>query len=232
MQEGSRNRIMDRECELCGRLGLGNAIEELVAVAGAPLVSQQPNMRHAAPAMCRAVSKHLAVLLAKKNGFYAFESALHVLPVGRNGDLMDLESWNSDDLWRREYGGLAEGCVFFAEDVFGGQFCIHEDRICSFDPETAELTELAQSIASWAELMLMDYRVLTGFPLAHRWQEINSPLPMGQRLSPRRPFVSGGEFTPENLFAIDAVAGMRAYGNLARQIRDLPDGAQIRFRVE
>lgn len=53
----------------------------------------------------------------------------------------------------------------------------------------------------------------------------------GQRLVPKLPFVAGGEFEVDNLYAADAVEGMRARGNLAVQIRDLPDGAQISYRI-
>src|SRR5690348_14617911 len=70
-------------------------------------------------------------LIVSKNGFYAFESALHVLPWG------DIESgaelWNSRDLWIKDYGVDVSGLLFFAEDAFGFQFAVGEDGIYSFD---------------------------------------------------------------------------------------------------
>jgi hypothetical protein len=42
--------------------------------------------------------------------------------------------------------------------------------------------------------------------------------------------VTGGAFEIDNLCSADAVEGMRARGSLAVQIRDLPDGAKIRYR--
>ena len=56
-------------------------------------------------------------------------------------------------------------------------------------------------------------------------------MPAGSSLVPAVPFVLGGEYSLGNLRLADAVSGMRARGNLARQIRDLPDGAQIEFKV-
>lgn len=41
----------------------------------------------------------------------------------------------------------------------------------------------------------------------------------------------GGELTPENLSIIDAARGMRSRANLAVQIRDLPDGAAVNFKL-
>jgi hypothetical protein len=41
----------------------------------------------------------------------------------------------------------------------------------------------------------------------------------------------GGEFAVENLYAADALELMRFRGLLARQIRDLPDGAHVTLKV-
>lgn len=60
-------------------------------------------------------------LLKLKNGFYAFESALHVFPFSDIDvyEQQDLLRWNSPDLWKSLYGADAEGLFCFAEDVFG-----------------------------------------------------------------------------------------------------------------
>src|SRR5450631_3114757 len=62
-------------------------------------------------------------MLECKNGFYAFESALHVFPM-TSATGLSLEEWNADTLWRNGYKDLAEGLLFFAEDVFQNQFCL------------------------------------------------------------------------------------------------------------
>ena len=43
---------------------------------------------------------------------------------------------------------------------------------------------------------------------------------------------AGAEFSVSNLVLMDAEAGMRVRGNLACQIRDIPDGTTIRFTIE
>jgi hypothetical protein len=53
---------------------------------------------------------------------------------------------------------------------------------------------------------------------------------MGERLAPKMPLVTGGGFEVSNLAAIESLRGMRFRGNLAVQIRDLPDGVKIRYR--
>jgi len=177
------------------------------------------------------LGNELVSFLQLKNGFYAFESALHVLPAASFDSGMTLTKWNSFDLWRYEYKALADKMLFFAEDAFGNQFCLHEEQVCSFDAETGQLKTLGSKIEDWATWILSDYKMLTGYPLLHDWQVLNGVLPIGKRLIPKIPFVLGGEYCMQNIDAIDAVSGMRSRGNLAIQIKDVPDGTQIEFRI-
>ncbi|HEX4729144.1 MAG TPA: hypothetical protein VH298_15170 [Jatrophihabitans sp.] len=175
------------------------------------------------------LGSQLAELLARRNGFYAFESALHLLPASSDGH--DLASWNDAALWRHSYADLADGMFCFAEDVFGGQFAITTDEVIAFDSETGQRTPIAGSLEGWADAVLADYQFQTGYPLAHQWQQQHGALPAGQRLLPKRPFVLGGKYEVDNLYAMDAARGMRLRGELAVQIRDLPDGATIRYTI-
>lgn len=175
--------------------------------------------------------QELMLFLAKRNGFYAFESALHVFPTQDSLLGVGLETWNSPGGWRQEYGDLADGCLFFAEDVFGGQFCISGSEVWTFDPETGEKASLGNTIEGWASSVLDDWNNITGYPLGREWQAINGELEMGYRLMPKVPFVCNGAFEVDNLAAIPAEKGMRARANLAIQIRDLPDGATIQFQI-
>ncbi|HEY2030478.1 MAG TPA: SMI1/KNR4 family protein [Myxococcales bacterium] len=170
-------------------------------------------------------------LLTASNGFYAFESALHVLPSGESAEHMTLQQWNSATLWRDTYGELAEGCDFFAEDIFGDQFCFKNDRIFRFDAETGETKHLANSVEEWCEKLLRDWSEITGHRLAHEWQACHGALHPGVRLVPRTAFVLGGEYSLSNLLATDAIKGMRARGAIARQLRGLPNGTRIQFNV-
>jgi len=170
-------------------------------------------------------------LLGRKNGFYAFESALHVLPARSCGGEIGLTEWNSPGLWIEAYKGMASGCVFFAEDVFGGQFCIKSNKICSFDPETGALQDVAEDMEGWARSILADYDFMTGYSLCHEWQRVNGRLNSGLRLVPKVPFVAGGKFNVQNLHVIEAVKGMRLRGQIALQIKDIPDGEQIKLKI-
>ncbi len=170
-------------------------------------------------------------LLTLKNGFYAFESALHVFPLGKLEGVMDLEQWNSSDLWRFEYKGSTDTLLFFAEDAFGYQFCASKDGISMFNPEYASLEHIADDIEEWARAVLDDYDELTAYPFARDWQKVNGPLRVGRRLTFKIPLVAGGTTEMSNVGDIDAVEVMRFRGYLWDQIKDLPPGTKFELEI-
>jgi hypothetical protein len=205
---------------------MGGALKKLASLGTAPLIANgsQSDMGQ--------VPEILRHLYQQANGFYAFESALHVLPVGRKAGVIDLATWNAEGLWRDSYEDLvAPDWTFFAEDVFGVQFVVTEGGISTFDPETGDLERQAADAEEWAAAIIADYDFLTGHSVASKWQSLYGPLPLGSRLMPKIPFVLKGEMTVPNLYVLDAVKGMRARGDFARQIRNLPEGAQVTLRV-
>jgi hypothetical protein len=177
------------------------------------------------------LGRELAEMLRRKNGFYAYESALLVRPFRSNRPPLGLMEWNSPELWKAEYDDDLDRVLFFAEDVFGCQFCIRGDQICTFNPETAIFEPMSSSLVSWAGELMSDYAFHTGFPLAHAWQDRNGSLSPGDRLLPATPFVCGGKFEVENLNAVDDVQGMSFRALLANNIRELPNGAEIVIKV-
>jgi hypothetical protein len=177
------------------------------------------------------IGKAIRQILEQKNGFFCFEAALRFFPSATVAASWGLREWNSRELWKVEYRGLADELFCFAEDIFGGQYCVANGAIGKFDPETGDLESLARTLEEWAAQVLEEYDVVTGWRLAHDWQITHGPLPARHRLMPKRPFVLGGEYVVSNLIAIDSVRLMKNLGNLAHQIHDLPDGAQIQFKI-
>jgi hypothetical protein len=207
-------------------------LEKLILIAGPELSPITPNalqqLVHEASQM---EIQRLIEFLRLRNGFFAFESALHVFPASLDSDVQSLYNWNRSELWKKHYGNLAKGILCFAEDVFGGQYCFHADRVFKFDPETGTLEDMASDLNEWAGRILSDWRTETGWPLAHEWQVRHGALAPGKRLVPRIPFVLGGAFDMANIQSMDAVRGMQVRGVLARQIHNLPDGSKIQFVI-
>ena len=211
---------------------LQRPVSRLLKVASSQLAPASfPRLERYHAAVSERLTTELSVLLSQRNGFFAFESALHVYSDVTTDRGIGLFDWNSPPRWIDAYGGLADGMLFFAQDVFGGQFCLRRDEICTFDPETGSTDCIADSFEAWARVILDDYEVLAGFPLAHAWQTTNGALPPGQRLVPKTPFVLGGEYTVKNLYALDATEAMTFRANLAVQIRDLTEGAQVKWEI-
>jgi len=179
---------------------------------------------------CGELGQELAKLLETKNGFFAYESALLVRPLRNIDNPLGLCEWNAPDLWKTSYAKKIDAFCF-AEDVFGVQFCISDDTICIFDPETSVLDHLCDSISDWARIVIDEPNLRTGYPLAHAWQIARGPLRPGERLLPKTPFVLGGKFEVENLYCSKDIKGMLFRASVANQIRDLPDGTQVTLKA-
>lgn len=207
---------------------ISSALQQLLSIASRPLGSSADIRVKLGESPAE---KELEDMLSRLNGFYAFESALHVFPAGPAENNLDLERWNSPGLWREAYKDMTNGHLFFAEDLFGMQFSIKEGSVMTFDPETGEAEFLAGGLERWAEMVLSD-ESLTGFPIAHSWQLLHGRVPAGMRLIPKRPFVLGGEYSVDNLYLLNAVEGMRLRAEIATQVRYLPDGSVVELEIE
>jgi hypothetical protein len=207
------------------------SLDKLLSNASASLSEQDPAISEHVRCLAGLLVNDLLRILNQRNGFYALESALHVFPSHSSQHEIGLDEWNRSSLWIDAYKGMASNCLFFAEDIFGGQFCIKDNKVYSFDPEIGSLGYLADDMEGWAKAIISDYKVLTGYPLAHQWQEQHGKIPAKKRLLPKIPFVAGGKFKLDNLYLSDAVEGMKFRADIANQIKDLPDGAQITFNA-
>ena len=212
---------------------MANKSDRLITISSAPISIEEPYLDDLNIDLSENIRSELRSMLKSKNGFYAFESALHFFPAASSESCaeMTLNKWNNISLWKSEYGEEIGSYLCFSEDIFGIQFCMRNNSIFSFDPETGEFEEMCNSLEDWASLMIEDYEVLTGFPVAHEWQAKHGKIKLNERLLPKTPFVCGGEFTVENLYSADASQGMRFRAQIAKQIKDLPDGSTIKFVV-
>lgn len=210
---------------------MGHNIKKLISVSREQLCDHVPVLPEKLVRMSGPLGNELLQLLTKRNGFYCFESALHVFPSACDPTLMSIERWNSNDLWRKEYGSAVEGHVFFAEDVFGDQFGLNRGKVYRFDPESGEIEESATNLEKWAGRILADTDYETGYPLASAWQQQNGPLAPGTRLVPKVPFILGGEYKVDNLYALDAIEAMKYRADIWNQIRNLPDGTPVNIKV-
>jgi hypothetical protein len=171
-------------------------------------------------------------MLKIKNGFYAFESALHVFPFVMENwfENQDLVRWNLPSTWKQLYGEETASLFAFAEDIFGYQFSSYKGRIVRFDPETGDVEDLCTTVEEWATLICQDFNVQTGYPIAHKWQAAKGRIRPGNRLAPIYPFVSSqGTYDLSNLYEVNAVKGMLSRADFARQIKNVADGTKVKL---
>jgi hypothetical protein len=206
------------------------ALRKLIEIAGPPFVRTY-NPASDAISHSGDIAASIGEVLAARNGFFCFESALRFFPSTSVKSSWGMSEWNSPALWKADYRGIADNVFCFAEEILGRQFVIHDGKIAVFEPETGELENVASSLEEWAAKLLLDYRQMTGHVFAHAWQSVHGPLQPRHRLMARTPFVLGGEYAIENLAALDSAQMMRSLGNLAFQLRDLPDGAKVQFQI-
>jgi len=173
----------------------------------------------------------LSALLHRKNGFFAFESALLVRPSHTVGNVKGAIEWNSKASWKGEYLIDIQDHFFFAENILGEPFSISKNGVFFLDPETAEFSEFAEDIEEWALKVLAEPELHAGYGLAHAWQSKHGALFEGERLGPKVPFVLGGEFEIENLARRSDIELMEFRVQLANQIHSLPDGAEIQIEI-
>jgi len=186
----------------------------------APLTSMWPSIAHG-----------LVEVLRIKNGFYSFDSALLFRAIQHVGRPFGISEWNQPGLWKTLYDINLDGMLFFAEDLFGLQFCVSDNGFFRFDPETGGISAMGATFMEWISILISDVDYYTGLPLAIEWRLVNGELPPGERLIPKLPFVLGGKYEIRNLYLAEEVKAIQFRASIARQIRDLPDGSGVRLRL-
>jgi hypothetical protein len=121
----------------------------------------------------------------------------------------------------------------FGQDIFGVQFAIRKNNaeVVRFDPESAEVKPIGDSLEAWAAWLLANPNVRGAAGFARAYQDERGALEVDQRLVPLQFFIVGGGYDFDNFAVRDAVTAMRIRGPIAQQVRDLPDGAVIKMNV-
>ena len=208
-----------------------SAIEKLFSSSGGQLCEPPPHNTGCFQRWGQ-VGIDLEYVLNIKNGFFAYEDALLVRPLDNTELPYGVGRWNEPSLWKGGYVRNLTGTLFFAEDIFGTQFCIRNGTICTFDPETANFAMMGHSLDEWAAKLLENPNLYTGYPLAQAWKATHGRLQPGTRLLPKTPFVLGGRYQIDNLYSINDVKGMSFRAAIANQIHNVPDGADIVINIE
>lgn len=177
------------------------------------------------PDLISYLSPDLAALLRLKNGFILHSGALHVRGAVRNPHWHSLRNaWAGENSFTTQYEDILPTDIPFAQDLFGNQFLLREERVIKLNAETGEIGEKADSLKTFLAGVEQDIEHYLNLPLSHT-------LEPGQLLFAYPPFCAKESANGSLLKACPAKEVISIHADLARQIRNIPNGARIRFRT-
>ncbi|MBL4697418.1 MAG: hypothetical protein JKX70_01150 [Phycisphaerales bacterium] len=179
---------------------------------------------------CDASSKMIDMyeLFKPLDGFYAFNRALLVRPLGNVRGVKNISDWNEQELWKSNYGSVLSGMTIFAEDVVGYSFVLdQEGRVLLFDPELGSLESYAISTEEWAAKIMADPEEV-GRGLSQRWTQENGPIKIGSRLAPLIPYMFKESDGLGNIEVPELVLSQYR-GKLYQQLKGIPDGEAVQI---
>jgi len=164
------------------------------------------------------------------NGGLFWNGSLLIRPIVKTiNSLYTVSEWNEETLWKKYYGDICKDIIFFGEDVFGCQFGVQGNNIIQFDPETANITVISDSVDGWCSEIISDPAYYTGYSILSKWENENHKLELGYKLMPKQFFIFGGEFSSENMCYKRDAESMLIRGQIWEKIKDIPDGQTIEF---
>jgi len=172
-------------------------------------------------------------LLEQLNGFVAYSGGLHIRGAVLEPEWHSLRAaWDGPAALRVLYPGVTAMDVPFAQDGLGDQFLLREGVVYRLAGETGNVESLEVGLSSFLEQACanpLGYLNLSS--LEQFWAEGGRLLP-GQLLSVYPPFVAKESAVGVSLRAIPAAERLAFLASLAQQLRDIPDGARIKFKIE
>jgi len=171
----------------------------------------------------------LRALLGRRNGGYFWGGALHVFGACVEPASHSLVAWNGPAVWRGEYGEVADGLVFFAENGFGDQFGLDASgKVFELDAEQGTVEERADDFDQWLLMAVEATDELLSRPVFAAWVQKHGRLPYGSQLQAFPPFIFAESAEAVELSAVDALENMQFHATLARTIANLPEGSRVK----
>jgi hypothetical protein len=173
----------------------------------------------------RALPADLVRLLSHRNGFIVHDGAVHVRGACLTPDWHSLRvAWRGPKSFSVLYPEVKPSDIPFAQDQVGDQFLIREGTILRLFAETGQIESCADSVEDFFSRLSRDIEGFLNVGFSHKMQP-------GQLLHAFPPFCfqeSGGSSSLKPLPSSEVIL---FHADLARQIRDVPDGGQVEFKV-
>jgi hypothetical protein len=169
-----------------------------------------------------------------RGGIHLFSKALRIFGLTNHKDARNILRWNNPDIWKSGYALFFKDVWAFAEDVFGFQYLFYKEGVGQLDIETGKINLLCKTFKDWIALVMENRNYYSGFSVAQEWGKVHAdePLTGAYHLSPVTLFVCNGGYEIDNFFRIEAEQNLCVKAQIARQLKDVPDGTQIKFKFE
>lgn len=167
--------------------------------------------------------------LVEENGGFFFNRSLHLYGLTSRYSYHNLFEVNKS--LEKYFGSSFSGLLAFGQDVLGNQFCFSSKGVLFFNIETTEVEILASDFDKWLKVLGSDLDYLTGETFSKRWGSKEGLLEYGYRLCPKMPFVIGGQYEVENFYSQPFPNYLDINANIANQIKNLPEGAQVKLKT-
>ena len=174
--------------------------------------------------------KGLANLLQQSNGFVQFHGGLHVRGACLAPAWHSLrDAWLGDDAFQHLYPDVSPNDIPFAEDCMGDQFLLRDGMVWRLYGETGELEPLEATFKEFFDNVQEDPGEHLGLHPLLQFQREGGNLQPGQLLSAVPPFCLEQSEDGVSLSAVPSLDRRRFLADLARQMREAPDGAKVKF---
>jgi hypothetical protein len=172
----------------------------------------------------------LVRILRLLNGFVEFGGGFHMRGACREPAWHSLRNaWEGEDAFQTLYPEIKATDLPFGEDCLGDQFLLRDDVVWKLWAETGELESLKLPLVEWmAGVQAWPAQELSMEPLL-QFQDEGGKLEPGHLLSAMPPFCVRESEKGVSLRAVPSLDRRRFLADLARQVRDLPDGSTITF---
>ena len=164
-------------------------------------------------------------LLRELNGFVLHGGALHVRGACLKPEWHSLRvAWRGEMAFHHLYDVVQQADVPFAQDSFGDQFIWRDEAVWRLFAETGEVEEVAAGLNEFWESVNRD---IEGYLNVSKGE-----LQPGQLSLAYPPFCV--EESEQNVASskVPALEAIAFHANLAQQLRDVPEGAKVKFNIE
>jgi hypothetical protein len=167
----------------------------------------------------------LGQVLSENNGFILHKGAFHVRGASLKPEWHSLRAaWRGPNAFHALYDSVRTTDIPFAQDQVGDQFLIRDSAVLRLSAEWGEVAPVAESLAVFFSKLSEDIEGFLNIGLRHSMQP-------GQLLFAYPPFVFQESGAGASVKPVRAEEVILFHADLARQLRDVPDGAQIKFKL-